>query len=116
QSGRGADGQWNARHIGDPEPADAAQGVLWAAQADPYDYDYAGNLYHYDFASDAIVPVTGFTTEFVRRFAIAPDGEHVVFELQQEIGSEESDLWIVRLDGSGLRLLVEGASAPAWSR
>lgn len=60
--------------------------------------------------------VTSFTSEFVRRFSVAPDGEHVVFELQEEIGSEVSDLWIVRLDGSGLHRLVEGASAPAWSR
>jgi hypothetical protein len=91
-------------------------GFVYAAQPDPSDYDYAGNIYHYDFASDAVVLVTGFTSGFVQRFSVAPDGEHVVFELQEEIGSEESDLWIVRLDGGGLRLLVEGASAPAWSR
>jgi hypothetical protein len=84
-------------------------------EPDTFDYDYAGNLYRYDFASDAVKRVTGFTSEFVRRFSVAPDGEHVVFELQEEIGSEESDLWIVRLDGGGLRLLVEGARAPAWS-
>jgi hypothetical protein len=81
---------------------------------DPFDYDYAGNLYHYDFARGDFTRVTAFTSEFVRRFSVAPDGEHVVFELQQEIGDEASDLWIVALDGSGLRLLVAGARAPDW--
>jgi hypothetical protein len=85
-------------------------------QPDPFDYDYAGNLYRHDFTSDTITRVTSFTSEFVRAFNLAPDGEHAVLEVEAELGSDRTDLYVVRLDGTGLRLLATEASRPAWSR
>jgi hypothetical protein len=51
---------------------------------------------------------------------VSGDGRHVVFERARELHPVDArpvdpDLWIVDLDGSGLRLLVENARAPAWS-
>lgn len=84
---------------------------------DPFDYDYAGNVYRYDLASGGLSRITSFATEFARGLAVAPDGVHVVFELEDEIATElPPELWIVRLDGTGLRRLVDEGRAPAWSR
>jgi dipeptidyl aminopeptidase/acylaminoacyl peptidase len=96
-------------------------GVLFSGflfpEDDPTVYDYASNLYHYDLATGTLTQVTSFTREFVHAVRAAPDGQQVVFELEPEQSSGEPfDLWIVRLDGSGLRRLVVGGRSPAWSR
>jgi hypothetical protein len=84
---------------------------------DPFDYDNAGNVYHYDFASSQRTQITSFADEYVGALTVAPDGVHLVFELGAELASEAPpELWIVRLDGTGLRRLADYGRAPAWSR
>jgi Tol biopolymer transport system component len=82
-----------------------------------YRYDYASNIYRYDVARQAVSQVSAFTEEFVRALSVSPDGQYVVFELETELASDlPPDLWVMRLDGSGLRLLMQSARAPGWSR
>ncbi len=77
------------------------------------------NLYEFDFASGSLRKLTDFTGEFVRRFSIAPDGSAIAFERVQgsvdELATAPSDIWIMDLDGSDPRLLVQNAAFPAWN-
>ena len=77
------------------------------------------NVYAYDFDGAGLTKVTDFEGEFVRSFSISPDGEHIVFERitggdPYDLRSLRSDLWVMRSDGSGARLLVRDAHLPAW--
>ncbi|HEX6052047.1 MAG TPA: hypothetical protein VFZ21_22415 [Gemmatimonadaceae bacterium] len=76
--------------------------------------DEAINIHAYDFASRTTRQVTQFTGQFVRRFAISPDGRFVVFERVTELNGP-SDLWVMGIDGSNPRLLVTQAEIPAWN-
>ena len=55
--------------------------------------------------------------EFARRFSISPDGQWFVFE-RAKSAEEEKDiaLWIARINGRDMRLLVRNAFAPSWGR
>ena len=72
------------------------------------------NIHAYDFASRTTRQVTNFTREFVRRFAVSPDGRFIVFERVTALNSP-SDLWVMGIDGSNPRLLVRQAEIPAWN-
>jgi Tol biopolymer transport system component len=72
------------------------------------------NIHAYDFTSRSTRQVTNFTGEFVRRFAISPDGRFIVFERVTALDSP-SDLWVMGIDGSNPRLLVRQAEIPAWN-
>jgi Tol biopolymer transport system component len=52
--------------------------------------------------------------------SVSPDGQSIAFERAAEVDTfgslTDPEVWIVGRDGSGLRLLVEDAMAPAWSR
>ena len=76
--------------------------------------DEAINIHAYDFTSHTTRQVTNFTGQFVRRFAISPDGRFIVFERVTALDSP-SDLWVVDIDGSNPRLLVRQAEIPAWN-
>jgi hypothetical protein len=76
--------------------------------------DEAINIHAYDFASRTSRQVTQFTGQFVRRFAISPDGRFIVFERVTAL-SGPSDLWVMGVDGSNPRLLVRQAEIPAWN-
>lgn len=76
--------------------------------------DEAINIHAYDFASRTTRQVTNFTGQFVRRFAISPDGRFIVFEQVTALDSP-SDLWVMGIDGSSPRLLVKQAEIPAWN-
>ena len=76
--------------------------------------DEAINIHAYDFASRTTRQVTSFTGQFVRRFAISPDGRFIVFERVTALDSP-SDLWVMGIDGSNPRLLVRQAEIPAWN-
>jgi hypothetical protein len=106
--------------------SDWVPGAVWLPDGSGFVYLKAGeflnsmNLYRFDFATQQTTPITEFTSEFVRSFSIAPDGEHVVFERSDRLFQFAFDpppqtaLWIVGVDGSGARLLVENAETPAW--
>ena len=82
------------------------------------------SLNRYDFATKKVSKVKGFGDKTVRGMSISPDGEWVVVEFGKTL--EETvlslvvtqktvpELWVMRLDGSGLRLLVKNGQAPSW--
>ena len=82
------------------------------------------SLHRYDFATKKVTKVKAFSDKTVRGMSISPDGEWIVLEFGKTL--EESVLSLVvaqktipelltmRLDGSGLRLLVKNAQAPSW--
>ncbi len=72
------------------------------------------NIYEYDFATQAVTQITHFTSEFAGVFSISPDGQYIVFE-RSTSPDNTPDLWIMRRDGSEMRLLVRGAARPSWS-
>lgn len=84
------------------------------------DFGATSNLWTYSLVTDTATAVTSFEGELVGAVSVSPDGQEIVFARAEEaslLGSElaDPDLWIVGLDGSDLRLLVEGGDHPAWS-
>jgi hypothetical protein len=75
----------------------------------------SSNLYEFSLASRELRQITSFADELAGDFSIAPDGQWIVFERAPDT-EQMTDLWLVRRDGSELRLLAEDAARPAWSR
>ena len=74
-----------------------------------------GNLFRYDFATKRATQLTKFEGEYARAFDISPDGQWVVFERARKWDDDKDvDLWLMRTDGTGARLLVRGGLAPSW--
>ncbi len=84
--------------------------VDWADKAD---------IWEYSFATKESRHVTNVSRGFIRRMAVSPDGEKIVYEheMAETWYSENpaTDLWLVSRDGSAAALLVENGRAPAWS-
>ena len=77
----------------------------------------SSNIFHYDFASRKVNPVTHLENEFARTFSISPDGKSIVFERAKTVDKDqEADLWIAGIDGSNMKLLVRNGFEPSWSR
>lgn len=76
----------------------------------------ASNIFHYDFASGATRQVTRLDDGFVRNFSAAPDGQSIVFERAAALDAAASELWVVGVDGGGMRMLVADGRLPAWGR
>jgi Tol biopolymer transport system component len=75
----------------------------------------SANIFRYDFATRRATPLTRLEGEFARRFDVSPDGAWVVFERSRAADDDKDvDLWLVRADGEGARLLVRGGLAPSW--
>lgn len=95
-----------------------ASGFVVARQDDLLDEDI--NLYRFDFATGELRRLTDFTGEFVRRFSLSPDGRAVAFERVRggsihDIATLPSEVWVMNLDGSGLRMLAQDGAFPAWN-
>lgn len=71
------------------------------------------NIYAYDFAAKEINQLTHFSGELAGQLSVSPDGQQVVFE-RSPTASGLTDLWIMNIDGSDLRLLVEDGVRPSW--
>ncbi len=68
-----------------------------------------------DFATKRATQLTDSKDEYARGFDVSPDGAWIVFERAKRYDDDkEVDLWIMRADGSGARLLVRGGLAPSW--
>jgi TolB protein len=79
------------------------------------DYAYEnGNIFRYDIATKRLTKLTNFEGEYTRSFDISPDGAWVVFERVKKLDDESGDLWIMRTDGTGQRLVVRNGINPAW--
>ncbi len=74
------------------------------------------NVFVYRFSNGQPVRLTNFTNQFAGQLSVSPDGTQVVFEraAAQEAGAP-TDLWLVGINGTGVRRLVEDGGAPAWS-
>ena len=78
------------------------------------DESYAtANIYAYTWGASSVTPLTSFTDEYAGSFSISPDGQNVVFERAASL-EDNPDLWVMAIDGSGLRLLVRDAGRPDW--
>ncbi|HYO62632.1 MAG TPA: hypothetical protein VER08_03140 [Pyrinomonadaceae bacterium] len=89
-------------------------GFLYAFPDLAYEF---GNLYRYDLASKRVTQLTNFEGEYARAFSISPDGAWVVFERAKSVRDDNGvDLWVMRTDGTNLRLLVRNGLAPSWGR
>jgi Tol biopolymer transport system component len=82
-------------------------------------YGQKGNMYEYNFSTGESIPITNYTSGYVRRMSVSADGSQVVYE-RQELGewtdlNPSIDLWIMNLNGGGQALLVENAKGPSWS-
>jgi Tol biopolymer transport system component len=74
-----------------------------------------GNLFRYDFATKRATQLTKFEGEYARAFDVSPDGQWVVFERAKSWREDKNvDLWLMRTDGTGARLLVRNGLAPSW--
>lgn len=94
--------------------------VYSVTEGDYFGADRSANVYLYDLASRTAEPITTFVGDFAGQLAVSGDGTRIVFERAtdlDDVGGDlaDPDLWVVHRDGSGLRLLVEDAYAPAWS-
>jgi hypothetical protein len=108
------------------ESYDAVLGLAWLPDASGFVYAVTeeflrrSNVFIYHFTTGQSTRLTSFTNEFVGILTVSPDGQQIAFD---RAASEfpgfpylvGHDLWIVNRDGTGLRLLVDNARAPAWS-
>jgi TolB protein len=80
------------------------------------DFYATANLYRHDFTSGKTTQLTSFQYEVIRAISLSPDGKSVVLERARSLFDKEErpDLWVVGIDGSGLRLLVKDGQSPAW--
>jgi PKD repeat protein len=100
------------------------QGLAWLPDGSGFVYsvtesfDSYANIYAYSFATGQVTQLTSFTDEFAVQLSVSPDGQSIVFERVADLyfPTEPASLWIMSLNGGGLRLLVENGRAPAWSR
>ena len=94
--------------------------LRWLADGSGFLYSFPdhayenGNLFRYDIATKRLTKLTNFEGEYTRNFDISPDGTWVVFERVKKLEDESGDLWVMRTDGTGLRLLVRNGLNPAW--
>jgi hypothetical protein len=77
------------------------------------------DIFEYSFTTGQSRKITNNTYGFIRRMAISPDGQKIVYEYQpSRYWYQENpypDLWMMNRDGSEDVLLVENGCAPAWS-
>ena len=96
-------------------------GLRWLPDGSGFLYTFPdlayefGNLFRYDFATKRATQLTKFEGEYARAFDVSPDGAWVVFERARKMDDDQDvDLWLMRTDGTGARLLVRGGLAPSW--
>jgi TolB protein len=124
-------------------PSRRANDVKWLPDGSGFLYSYftnyvdiynngsgkiGSNIFKYDLRTKETTQVTHTTQGFANRFDISPDGQWIVYEKGQLAAGEdlenlfelpdfsETDLWVIKIDGSEDRLLIKNGSAPSWSR
>jgi Tol biopolymer transport system component len=87
-------------------------GFLYAYPDLAYEF---GNIFRYDFSTKRVTQLTDFKDMNARAFDVSPDGQWIVYERAQKWNDDKGvDLWIMRIDGSGARLLVRDGTSPSW--
>lgn len=73
------------------------------------------NILRYDSATGESARLTAFADEeYVGEPSVSPDGQLVVFE-RAPSAAGRTRLWVMRQDGSEMRLLVPNGAHPSWS-
>ena len=85
-----------------------------------------GVIYKYKFSDKSLTEIVRVTKESIGKLTISPDGTSIVFERGQNAGlalvTENEgvkcpcSIWVVNMDGSGMRKLVDDGRAPAWGK
>jgi hypothetical protein len=78
-------------------------------------YSHA-NIFRHDIATGKTTQITNLEESFAKGFTVSPDAKWIVFERTAKFVDDEADLWIVGMDGTGMRLLVKDANNPAWRK
>jgi WD40 repeat protein len=97
---------WDLRWLPD------GSGFLFAKQTALLDESV--NVFEHVIATGATRQLTTFSSGYVRALSISPDGQSVALE-RAAAADGPSDVWVMRRDGSDLRLLVQNARSPAWN-
>lgn len=79
----------------------------------------SSDLFRHDFATGRNTQLTRVQGKHIQSLDLSPDGKWVVFLQTTELwpgllNNEKPDVWIMRVDGSGQRVLVKNANAPSW--
>jgi hypothetical protein len=95
--------------------------LKWLPDGSGFLYSYPdlayefGNIFRYDFASKRVTQLTDYKDMNARAFDVSPDGQWIVYERAKKWNDDTGvELWIMRIDGSGARLLVRGGASPSW--
>lgn len=80
-------------------------------------YRDASNIFYFDIKSKQTRQVTNLQAAFARKFTISPGSSWVVYERSTSADEDaQTDLWMIRIDGTGDHLLVKNGASPSWSR
>ena len=85
------------------------------------DLGFYSNIFKYDFSTADITQLTNFPGNSdqiigANELSISPYGDAVVFEWVTDTVDSDSSLWLMSLNGSNLRKLIDHAGRPAWGR
>ena len=77
----------------------------------------ASNIFGYDMRTKQTRQITQLQGEFARKFCISPGGKWIVYERgKTDDEDKDVDLWIMKIDGTGGKLLVKNGLCPSWSK
>jgi Tol biopolymer transport system component len=77
----------------------------------------AANVFRYDFKTKQTTQVTKLENEFARNFSVSPDGAWIVYERAPTVDEYKNiDLWTIKIDGTGSKLLKKDAQNPSWGK
>lgn len=109
-----------------PSSGQRIYGLAWLPDGSGFVYSMDGldeygltavnsNLYLYRFATRSSTQLSKFTSGYVIRMSLSPDGQQVVFEHSPD-DQQIDGLWLMGLDGSNPHVLVKGpdVARPAW--
>lgn len=103
-------------------------GFLFSTVTRNEDYQLLSNIYHFDLRTKQTRQVTNVKNAYARRFAVSPSGKWIVYERCKKGADDDNemlldlmvindvDLHLIRLDGTGDKLLVKDATGPSWSK
>ena len=77
----------------------------------------SANIFRYDMKTKQTRQLTQLNGTFARKFCISPSGKWVVYERAKTNDEDKDvDLWIMKTDGTGEKLLMKNGSSPSWSK
>jgi hypothetical protein len=91
------------------------------------DASIVSNLFLYNIRTKQKKQLTNLKDSYARKLCISPSGQWIVYERCRKDPKAETysiniqnltdvDLWIMKIDGSGDKLLVKNGLCPSWSR